>query len=365
MLWAKFQKQHNDQSGLAALIVVTMLMLVTSLLVLGYSQVARRNQQQVTDRSLSTRAFYIAESGVNLAVEKMKATPNPYATASKTNCEPDAATGGAFTDNDYKVDDPNGARLSCLLIDSAPTTLEYSNIAKQTAQVVPLTPAAGSFSSINLSWQSTNPGGYGPCSPGPNSNPPDDGSSWNCGAPLMRIDMVRTGGAALSRAGLLSSQYTLFAYPTSGAGTSPINYTPGALGRTVTAHCASASTPLACNMRIDIAPLPVGSFTLRIVPLYDNMRLSVCANTGAGTCNVGLRGAQALVDSTGKSADIVKRIQVRVSMLQNSFIPNYGIQAASGLCKRYDIIPGSADPVFAEDADGSGAPAAASSPCSL
>ena len=57
---------------MVAILVTMNLMIVISLIVLGFAQISRRNQRQSLDRQLSTQAFYAAETAVNDAADLIK-----------------------------------------------------------------------------------------------------------------------------------------------------------------------------------------------------------------------------------------------------------------------------------------------------
>jgi Tfp pilus assembly protein PilX len=333
---------RRDERGLASFIVVVALTLIISLIILGFAQIVRRNQQQTLDRNLSSRAFYAAESGVNVAVDKMLANPALYP-AGKNNCGPDAT----ITASDYQLSTADETEVTCLTIDNAPRSLEYSNIAKQKSQVIPLVAASGNINSVTFSYNSTAAASSYPNCTGNPSLPAD--ANWTCNAPMLRIDIVPTAGA-LSRNGLVAAQNTFFVYPRSGGvnGAGTYNYTGGAnrQGTMVNALCNTNSTPRHC--KVTVSGLSASQYMARVVSLYDSASLSVCANG----CTVGLRGAQMTVDSTGRATDVARRIQVRVSLLSDTMAPDAGIVAAAGLCKRYFIAPGGT-PAISSDLDGS------------
>ncbi|HSX32249.1 MAG TPA: pilus assembly PilX N-terminal domain-containing protein, partial [Candidatus Saccharimonadales bacterium] len=84
------------ESGMVAIMVTIILMIVISLIVLGFAQIARRNQRQSLDRQLSTQAFYAAETGVNDASKVIKAAIASGATvAAKPTCTDSG--GGQYT----------------------------------------------------------------------------------------------------------------------------------------------------------------------------------------------------------------------------------------------------------------------------
>ncbi len=52
-----------------------------------------------------------------------------------------------------------------------------------------------------------------------------------------------------------------------------------------------------------------------------------------------LIGAQALVDSTGKATDILRRVQVRVAIGDTDTAPSYAIESTTSICKRFGVVP--------------------------
>ena len=57
----------NNEQGLVAIVVTLIIMLVLTLIVTGFAQLARREQREALDRQLASQALYAAESGVNAA----------------------------------------------------------------------------------------------------------------------------------------------------------------------------------------------------------------------------------------------------------------------------------------------------------
>ena len=61
------------------------MIVIISLIVLGFAQLARRNQRQTLDSQLSTQTYYAAESGVNAALRIVR-SPHTYEPGDKTTC---------------------------------------------------------------------------------------------------------------------------------------------------------------------------------------------------------------------------------------------------------------------------------------
>jgi Tfp pilus assembly protein PilX len=58
-------QRQSSQSGMIAILVTLLMMIIISLLVLGFAQVSRHEQGNTTNTQLSTQAYYAAESGIN------------------------------------------------------------------------------------------------------------------------------------------------------------------------------------------------------------------------------------------------------------------------------------------------------------
>src|SRR5665647_2919352 len=115
-------KLNQSQSGMVAIFVTMLMIIVISLIVLGFAQVTRRNQRNTLDSQLSTQAYYAAESGVNDAASDLQrkivaGAPLP----SKTTCAMLEGSYDFTTKNTLTTD----VSYTCLLIDPNPSSLNY------------------------------------------------------------------------------------------------------------------------------------------------------------------------------------------------------------------------------------------------
>lgn len=335
----------KDQRGLASFIVVFIIMLVLSMILFGFAKIVRREQQQVLDRTLNNRAFYAAESGINVVVSKMESG----GITDKTNCD----AGSGITAADLQID-PNTANktmVSCLTVDTAPTELVYSAVPANTALVVPFT-ASSVVSQISFEWENPAVGSAAvyPCAGF--TTPPAAG--WNCGAAMLRVDIVPITNAK-NRQAWIDSMFSVFMYPASGGG-GTVNYVSGNAGKGVTAaaNCAINATAPDCRLLVQgLSALNAQQYSLRIMGLYQPAALVVRPTDNAGA-SMELSGAQVVIDSTGRAQDVVKRIRVRKAI--NSYIvPNFTVQTANSFCKRmvvngttsvsasFGVVPASSD----------------------
>lgn len=315
----------NNQKGMVAIMTTMILMIVVSLIVLGFSQIVRRNQRQALDAQLSSQAFYAAESGINLAKEAVASN----AAYVKSSCAPDA------TISDYNITATNDVAVTCLLI-SPVNNLVFDNIGS-TSKISLIQPTSGGVSSIFINWESVSPGNITGCT----SNYPNlpQAGSWGCNQPLLRVDLVPLPGT-LDMNTLKDSQYTAFFYPrTSGASATTWATSAGtARGSIIGTRCQN--TPIATNgvhkCTIEISGLPgADRYGIRMMSLYGNARVETHVRDGAGV-QPNLTGAQVVVDSTARAVDVLKRVQARVSMISNDSIPDFSVMS-SNVCKRYIV----------------------------
>lgn len=325
-----YKRIKNDQRGMVAIVTTMILMIVISLIVLGFSQVARRNQRQAVDAQLASQAFYAAESGINLAKAELKAdvtyTKSP-------GCGPDARI------TSYGVDTSGSAAITCLLVTPV-NNLVFDNIGA-TSKASLIQPQSGTVNTIFINWESTADGNVAGCTMFPAIS---QSASWtaSCNQPLLRIDLVPLP-SSLSLTNLRTDQYTAFLYPdTSSSATHSTVWgaSTGATGRGTIVRTKCDDTITSDKVRkcmTQITNLPGGSnrFGIRMMSLYGTSRVEIHVRDGSGV-QPNLVGAQTLVDSTAKASDVLKRVQARVSTLPDTFITDFAIMS-DDLCKRYLI----------------------------
>jgi Tfp pilus assembly protein PilX len=314
-------------------------MIVVSLIVLGFAQISRRNQRQTLDRQLSTQAFYAAETGVNDAAELIKnAAQTGAAIPAKADCTPN--NGAFYAALNPVLDASTNVRYTCLMVDPTPTALVYGSVTTRST-IVPLIATSGTISSVTLTWQTkddtTTPSAACPTTTSSTFTPVTAATPWNCGYGVLRIDFVPTAGS-LTMSGLQTTTMSSFFVPIrpGSGGTNSITYGGGTNSRV-----GIACTDTNCNVTISTSASPQSQYYLRVSSVYKDVSLQVTAKDGVGA-TVKLQGAQALVDSTGKAQDVLRRIQVRVPLIGSStnLLSDYAIQSTEAICKRFSVMDG-------------------------
>ncbi len=341
------QKLRNNEQGMAAIVITMVLMIVISLIVLGFAQVTRREQRQALDRQLVTQAYYAAESGVNLAQSRIAEYifNNPGTAVLKDDCPED--DGGILQTGDYIIDSTSSTEITCLLISSGLSNLSYQDV--DTQSIVANVESTNPITEIAFSWQASSGADRSPgCVNTPTQLRPASGAgAWGCNQPLLRVDIVPIG-ASLSQAGLQGSQFTRFFYPVSAGGINTAAYSAGSMSVSpVSTRCSSVPAPGPYKCRSRITGLTGTRFGVRVMAIYGTANLDISAYSGGSRQT--LINGQLLIDSTAKANDILRRIQTRVSSSAN-IVPDFGLVAGgTGLCKRY-VISGT-DPVTTRTPD--------------
>jgi hypothetical protein len=365
----KLKQLRQSQEGMVSIVVTMIIMAVLSLIVLGFAQLARREQREALDKQLSTQAFYAAESGINDAIKAIERETNPY-TLNKTTCESDSTTdpgsSTAFTDS---INSSGEVAYTCLLIDQTPKSLEYSSIETDKSTVIPLSPVTvptdpavaptpTDLKTLNISWNRSDNGGsgyYESATPDPNDDfPPLGSSGWDDkAAGILRIDITPLNKNGFTRNDLTQGTFTAFLYPTDdGTNTTPasVAYVSGAgsQGSVHKALCGNPDPPyFSRKCKVSITGLPtadISQYYVRIISIYSSSAVTISGDSNVVGQKVGFKGAQYVVDSTGKAGDILKRVRVhKPAKTANYKYPTFAIDSADSICKQLQVYPGGGD----------------------
>ena len=105
------KRAPKQQEGLISITVAIVFIMIISLIVLGFSQVSRRNARQALDRQLSSQAYYAAESGINDVVyDVSKKLEAGQEISPQNNCS------GTYTKDGGKIKGIAGVKYTCLKV---------------------------------------------------------------------------------------------------------------------------------------------------------------------------------------------------------------------------------------------------------
>jgi len=195
----------KQEQGFVSIIVAAILMVLMSVVTIGFSRAMQREQRQSLDRQLSSQAFYAAETAINDTYNKII---KDGSVAPIDSCDPSDLPNKGIIDKD----EPDVA-FTCLRIDPSPSSLEFDNgkIATTESKVFPLSSKSGSaFSDIKIEWAGEGGNDFVTNCTG---DLPVSGSST--ALPILRFDMTALSnqagvGVSTSRASINNNSKTLF-----------------------------------------------------------------------------------------------------------------------------------------------------------
>lgn len=334
-------KKINDQGIVSIIFTMTMILIMT-LVVLAMSHNSIKEQRQSLDRQLSDQAYYNAESGISDWANYLYTHAGAKSIKDDCNTSPSDYPG---TLPEPDITDDGNDKYTCVMYDKAPTSIEYSNLEVGSSKVVPITPTTGGLGDLTIEWTGSGSGDW--CGMGPGNNLSKGG---NCKVGGMRIELVPTTG---SRDSLRSGNFVAFAVPW---GDSHINQ-GGTIGHSDGVGAdnqgarrprrpVSSVQPIArcddndkCQTTISGINLPEGdSYMLHIMPLYETATIVKITGTQmVGSASANFNNAQYMLDVTGKSADVLRRVKVRLPANGSSQNIDYTLRTADDICKLMSI----------------------------
>jgi Tfp pilus assembly protein PilX len=220
--------KKNDQKGVVSLLVCMIMIVVISLIAVGFTELSDNEQKSALGSQLSETAYYAADSGINYAtsvIQKDINTGQPI--TSQTACNPNNMPNGS---SPYISPAPNASNnlsatynvsYPCVIVNPSPSSLPY-DIAAGEARPIPINIATAG-SSLTFTWSNQTPGNltYSGCPQYgaaqytlPKSQP------TNCDASILKIDIATSNN-------LLAASQVIYLYPACvGAGASCSNPTP-------------------------------------------------------------------------------------------------------------------------------------------
>jgi hypothetical protein len=330
-------KLGHDESGFASLVVALTLILVLSLITVGFAQLARREQQDALSNQLSTQAYYAAESGVNDAYAIANTTLLAHIDdISRTQC----------LDNTYlphrNIDAGTGVSYSCVMVDLKPTSLQYSNVSPDSGRNVSFSDVdlnnnPTDLRSITLSWSSydghkTLRGDGSSASSGFETQ-----AGWGNAPPVIEVSVTPFDPNNIQRDTLINATFYAYLYPQKGANDGKVDFSTSPATNTpiVNANC-NGTGDYQCSATIEHVPGDSGTnYLIHFKPRYDAANVIINGKDSNDKAT-GFKGGQVVIDSTGRAKDTLKRIRVHAPLTATIDTPAIESQ---NICKRIQTYP--------------------------
>ncbi|HET9850273.1 MAG TPA: hypothetical protein VFP35_01470, partial [Candidatus Saccharimonadales bacterium] len=378
-------------SGMASIVVVSVLVVIVTLISIGFARIMNRTVSNAANRQASASATYAAQSAINDVAAYIKQYPLAYS----NNCNgPNTligdknAPGPFYYDSNLSGDSTRTTQYTCLILNQSPPDLQYSSIFADKPRVVKITTSAfsGALEKFLFSWQASTAGqtGYPTNCPTQtintvqvcSSSPLNDETNWNSAngtckddggvnracIPILELSLypVPTNG---SLANVQADSKTVFLLPQKGIGTvQSVGYSNIPDGAMIPVKCTktvsatdfalSVDPPLnACNIifsALTTSTTPgISYFYATITPIYAPASVEIQAND-RWKQKLTFVDTQALVDATATAGGVSKRLQVRLDTSSvnsatseddnipssTNDVPLAALRSANAICKR-------------------------------
>jgi hypothetical protein len=338
-------KNRLNEKGIVSIVVTLIIMIVLTLIVTGFAQLARREQREALDRQLSAQASYAAESGINALKSAL-----PYINEnSRTKCDDNTIIPTQGTNPFTSTTLSDNSSYTCLLFNREPRELIFQSVGLDDAVIAPLSLKDSSGNSIklnnlNISWKAKD----GSTSVYTNSNLGvfPSAQAWAKSIGILRLDLITipNTGTNVSQAGLDGSTKSFLLQPRTNGDISK-SILDIKNGDIIGANCTAG------NCSFNITGLDQEKYYLRMRSIYNpsSVTLNNQIPGGVATTDV-FSGAQIEIDSTGRATDVLKRIKVRIvdpnsiiSKTSGPNFPEYVFSSKDNLCKRLSLTNTTSD----------------------
>ena len=145
-------KNTINQEGAASLLFTLVMIIIISLLAIGFSVITTNDQKATLDKSVSLQAEYAAQSGINSVVSGIINHNSAVSQSSTATCTP---TGGVIP----TFPNTNNTRITCLKWSYSPQSLVYTSTNSTSTIINPLDSNGNptSISEVDIKWGPANP----------------------------------------------------------------------------------------------------------------------------------------------------------------------------------------------------------------
>jgi len=359
-----------SKKGMVSITVVMFTSLLLIVVSVGFIRIMSQEENRASDNNLSQSAYDSAVSGVEDAKRVITACNNGSAQAcaaiGNRQCNTVQAAGIVASVTDTKVSirsngmpqDERGQSYTCVMISSRTDDVKYT-LEEGVSEVIPLTSTADSRY-VKVQWtlrgedmtEIRSPNDWDAA-----HLPRKD--AWGVNAPaLLRVQLVVPQSGTITQGEFDSNQVvTVFLRPNAVVEKIPSR-------NTVVLDVARAANsednvtvnprPIACsaaefnaNQYACSAYLDLGDSRLvragskmaymRVTSLYTRTQFRASFQDTSDATVAQFDGVQPIVDSTGRTGDVYRRVLSRVSPDRSFDFPEYAVDITGSLCKDFSV----------------------------
>lgn len=336
---------YKNQRGAISLITVIFITILLTVLTTSFIRLTVNEQREAVDDDLTTRAFYAAESGIQDALRAINDELEP-ATHHFNDCTP------AHGPNAGEISDELDTEYTCQIIDMTPP--DYRAYLDKNDSTFFKLKASSDITEFTVYWHKfgddSNTDGTDYNLRGASTDLLNE-STWNADDGVHKHPaMLRLQVVSIPATGDVERDDFVnkisFLDPTDPGGLAHMNAV-NFDGKVSNADCTKAPPigsidygEYVCKMTVQIVDNDTEDYFLRIKSIYTDTHIKVVANDGT----VNLIDAQAVVDVTGRVADVYRRVEQRVNLENDLLWPEFALYSAQDICKDFSVTHPDAAP---------------------
>lgn len=333
---------RRNEAGIVAILVTMIMMIVITLIVLGFTDVTRRSERESLDSQLGTQAYYAAETGVNDAINYINA--NKGSIIPVTSCN----QGNSPLPTPKVLKQDGSIAYTCLMVNPNPTSLKLDGVNESSAKQWHVQNGSGSkFGSLSFAW-TPSPGGSNTACNGSKGQYPTyttytSGAS-SCDYPVLRVDIFVPAGVGnnFTADNLAANTVTLYLQPGPTGANNNVNVNRLDLTKAYQGYCTvTAST---CSTTVNLSnAAQAKEYYVRLTTMYGSTSsVTLTGKDSPSGSTSSFTNGQYVIDATGRAQDQIKRIQVRVPYdLTSGDTPTFAVQSTDTICKDLLVSPSS------------------------
>lgn len=317
------KKLLRDDKGFVSILVTMIMMIVISLIVLGFALVSSNEQKGSLNRQLSEEAYYAADSGINYATAVIE--QNPANPPQKLTCPADAT----YTESNLLSNAAYGVSYPCLTVNPAPFQI-HNTIPVGQPKVIPIDASVGVINSIDFKWyESVSSKIYDGCPDAGHAGsfPTTAPTAPDCDASVLQVDIIPIGG------NLENASSVIYLDPIKG--NAQVANSGGFVAAPSTTLYPVVCFPNGSACDFTLTGLNATEYYLRVLPIYGSETdLTLSANG----VTVALKNAQVDIHSTGKAQDVLQSLEATLDISgTNTGTAPFAIQSNESICAVQEV----------------------------
>ena len=323
-------KNPINQEGAASLLFTLVMIIIISLLAIGFSVITTNDQKATLDKSVSLQAEYAAQSGINSVVEGIINHNSAVSQSSTSTCAPTGGVTPTFPDT-------NNTKITCLKWSYSPQSLVYSSASSLSTIINPVGASGSptSISEVDIKWGPANPTSLPPYS---TFNTASLSGVASGNFPILKIVTANFNMTQLT---------TTYVVPVSGTSSPVALGLPGI--NIITVGCGTSST-VTCTAKLNNLQwtanpanslCPSTNCGLLTTSSFDGSQLSINISgiQSTGGAAVQFLNSQVQIDSTAQNGNTVKRLVAGYTVGgASAWSPTLtAVTGSTALCKNFEF----------------------------